>query len=59
MYLELILFFKQHHCRNCGHIFCNSCSEQQAQLPNDLGQIGAKPVRVCDGCWDIVNAPKK
>lgn len=56
--LKQIFVFTQHHCRNCGHIFCNGCSEQQAQLPNDHGQITAKPVRVCDGCWDIINAPR-
>lgn len=47
----------KHHCRNCGEIFCNSCSEQLAPLPNDQGQFG-KPVRVCDGCWEIINAPR-
>lgn len=48
----------QHHCRNCGEIFCNSCSEQVAPLPNDQGQIGKKPVRVCDECWQIINAAR-
>ncbi|XP_066591589.1 protein RUFY3-like isoform X9 [Prorops nasuta] len=36
---------RKHHCRNCGHIFCNSCSDNTAVLPNL-----SKPVRVCDEC---------
>ncbi|XP_037027049.1 RUN and FYVE domain-containing protein 2 isoform X4 [Bradysia coprophila] len=54
---EFSLTKRKHHCRNCGEIFCNSCSEQLAPLPNDQGQFG-KPVRVCDGCWEIINAPR-
>lgn len=49
------LFLFQHHCRNCGDIFCSNCSEQVVPLPNDNGQLG-KPVRVCDSCWDVINA---
>lgn len=40
-----VLALLQHHCRNCGDIFCNECSDQKMQLPSS-----AKPVRVCDGC---------
>lgn len=35
----------QHHCRNCGEIFCNACSDNTMLLPSS-----AKPVRVCDDC---------
>uniref|UniRef100_A0A1L8DMD8 Putative run domain-containing protein n=1 Tax=Nyssomyia neivai TaxID=330878 RepID=A0A1L8DMD8_9DIPT len=48
---------RKHHCRNCGEIFCHNCSEQMAPLPNAQGQLG-KPVRVCDGCWEIINATR-
>ncbi|KAK5650701.1 hypothetical protein RI129_001730 [Pyrocoelia pectoralis] len=36
---------RKHHCRNCGEIFCNSCSDNSMALPSS-----AKPVRVCDDC---------
>lgn len=37
---------RKHHCRNCGGIFCNSCSDYTMPLPSS-----AKPVRVCDSCY--------
>eukprot|EP00039_Didymoeca_costata_P006289 m.88931 g.88931 ORF g.88931 m.88931 type:complete len:747 (-) comp13197_c0_seq2:2281-4521(-) len=36
---------RKHHCRNCGGIFCNDCSDNKMPLPHS-----AKPVRVCDAC---------
>lgn len=36
---------RKHHCRNCGNIFCNACSDNTIALLNS-----AKPVRVCDDC---------
>ncbi|XP_066303987.1 RUN and FYVE domain-containing protein 2-like isoform X8 [Branchiostoma lanceolatum] len=36
---------RKHHCRNCGGIFCNDCSDNKMPLPSS-----AKPVRVCDQC---------
>ncbi|XP_058791399.1 RUN and FYVE domain-containing protein 2 isoform X2 [Phymastichus coffea] len=36
---------RKHHCRNCGNIFCNACSDNSIALPNS-----SKPVRVCDEC---------
>lgn len=41
---------RKHHCRNCGHIFCNECSSKQAQVASSK-----KPVRVCDGCYTEVS----
>ncbi|XP_016908520.1 RUN and FYVE domain-containing protein 2 isoform X3 [Apis cerana] len=37
---------RKHHCRNCGKIFCNACSDNTTSLPNS-----SKPVRVCDECY--------
>ncbi|XP_074114424.1 RUN and FYVE domain-containing protein 2 isoform X1 [Cotesia typhae] len=42
---EFNLTRRKHHCRNCGKIFCNACSDNTIALPNS-----AKPVRVCDEC---------
>ncbi|XP_019864722.1 RUN and FYVE domain-containing protein 2 isoform X2 [Aethina tumida] len=42
---EFNLTRRKHHCRNCGEIFCNSCSDNSMSLPSS-----AKPVRVCDDC---------
>ncbi|KAL1492248.1 hypothetical protein ABEB36_012726 [Hypothenemus hampei] len=42
---EFSLTRRKHHCRNCGDIFCNTCSDNSMSLPSS-----AKPVRVCDDC---------
>ncbi|XP_006815848.1 RUN and FYVE domain-containing protein 2-like [Saccoglossus kowalevskii] len=36
---------RKHHCRHCGDIYCNNCSDNTMPLPSS-----AKPVRVCDTC---------
>ncbi|XP_077480632.1 RUN and FYVE domain-containing protein 2 isoform X1 [Stigmatopora argus] len=40
---------RKHHCRNCGEIFCNSCSDNELPLP-----ASPKPVRVCDTCHALL-----
>eukprot|EP00760_Papus_ankaliazontas_P025606 PhM_4_TR2813/c0_g1_i1/m.86154/K06276/PDPK1; 3-phosphoinositide dependent protein kinase-1 len=42
-------FVRKHHCRRCGHIFCDKCSNQRHAIPqyNFL-----EPVRVCCSCFN-------
>lgn len=40
-------FVRRHHCRNCGDIFCDKCTQGRIALTADEQ---AQPVRVCDQC---------
>ncbi|CAD5224149.1 unnamed protein product [Bursaphelenchus okinawaensis] len=42
---------RKHHCRNCGWIFCNACSDCRIKLPSN-----SKPVRVCENCYSLLQA---
>lgn len=44
---SLIYNLLQHHCRNCGDIFCDKCTQGRTALTADED---AQPVRVCDRC---------
>lgn len=46
--LQFTLIRRRHHCRNCGQIYCNNCSNHFIPL-NHYGYI--KPVRVCKLCY--------
>uniref|UniRef100_A0A6I8NTL4 RUN and FYVE domain containing 1 n=1 Tax=Ornithorhynchus anatinus TaxID=9258 RepID=A0A6I8NTL4_ORNAN len=46
---EFSISRRKHHCRNCGHIFCNTCSSNELALPSY-----PKPVRVCDACHTLL-----
>ncbi|KAL5225989.1 hypothetical protein ABZP36_012628 [Zizania latifolia] len=45
-------FNRRHHCRNCGDIFCDKCTQGRTPLTTDAD---AQPVRVCDRCMDEVS----
>uniref|UniRef100_A0A5F8HB02 RUN and FYVE domain containing 1 n=1 Tax=Monodelphis domestica TaxID=13616 RepID=A0A5F8HB02_MONDO len=46
---EFSISRRKHHCRNCGHIFCNTCSSNELALPSY-----PRPVRVCDACHTLL-----
>ena len=48
---EFGVSLRRHHCRLCGRVFCWSCSDNRASLP-DLGY--STPVRVCEKCFNTV-----
>lgn len=37
---------RKHHCRVCGGVFCNDCSDNRIQLPSQT-----KMVRACENCY--------
>lgn len=58
---EFGLFLRRHHCRFCGLVFCDACSQGRIQTdnPDDAGAsllayaLGGPPAhRACDGCFD-------
>ncbi|XP_059803275.1 RUN and FYVE domain-containing protein 2 isoform X2 [Hypanus sabinus] len=46
---EFSISTRKHHCRNCGEIFCNACSDNELPLPSS-----PRPVRVCDTCHALL-----
>ncbi len=42
---------RKHHCRDCGHVFCNSCSRFETEIFR-LNIL--KPVRVCQSCFNNI-----
>lgn len=43
---------RRHHCRHCGHIFCDGCSNHRLMLPDQFGM--RDPQRVCKDCNNIL-----
>lgn len=48
---KLMLWLRKHHCRNCGKIYCNSCSSKKLPIP---AKKYMEPVRVCDACYATI-----
>lgn len=40
---------RRHHCRLCGDVFCDTCSQTRKVLPLDGAEF-ERPVRICDWC---------
>lgn len=47
---EFTFYFRRHHCRLCGRIFCGRCSSKVIS-GFLLGKPNVQPVRVCDDCY--------
>jgi len=37
--VQFSFFYRKHHCRACGHIFCGSCCYKYIKIPLDLIEI--------------------
>ncbi|KAL9598543.1 MAG: hypothetical protein Q9219_004445 [cf. Caloplaca sp. 3 TL-2023] len=47
------LFERRHHCRHCGHVFCNEHSMHKIPLDHDAEfHPGGALSRTCQHCWD-------
>ncbi len=44
---------RRHHCRYCGHLVCDPCSQSRLLLPMEYGLN--EPQRVCDACAQILH----
>eukprot|EP00947_MAST-08B_sp_MAST-8B-sp1_P002427 g2427.t1 len=44
---EFTFIRRRHHCRQCGRVVCDACSQCRVLLPS---VDKSKPVRVCDNC---------
>ena len=51
-YKEFTLFRRKHHCRSCGYVFCDKCSDYKKPCPI-LGYY--KDVRHCQDCYYALN----
>lgn len=43
---------RKHHCRRCGMVHCEQCTDYRDLLPHEFGY--RDPVRVCRNCHEIV-----
>ncbi|KAG6552187.1 hypothetical protein Mapa_006035 [Marchantia paleacea] len=44
------LVYRRHHCRGCGKVVCDKCSEHRVVLPESYN-YGPNKQRVCDTCY--------
>eukprot|EP01065_Artemidia_motanka_P005392 TRINITY_DN12600_c0_g2_i1.p1 TRINITY_DN12600_c0_g2~~TRINITY_DN12600_c0_g2_i1.p1 ORF type:complete len:2608 (+),score=682.15 TRINITY_DN12600_c0_g2_i1:108-7931(+) len=50
---------RRHHCRRCGGVFCDSCSNFQALVPTGDGGMQGGMKRVCQPCYQILRESQK
>eukprot|EP00911_Craspedida_sp_UC1_P000551 UC1_evm2s422 len=53
---EFTLLFRRHHCRLCGRIVCDPCSQARASVC--IGQLQLEEDRVCGDCDEYLNVTR-
>src|SRR3989338_2681397 len=51
------MFTRKHHCRFCGHIYCDKCTKTKMDLPEEMGWDG--PQKVCEACIPIIQGRRR
>jgi len=58
--LKLFSFtIRRHHCRSCGRVVCNPCSNKRLILNQNNDNNDDKPLRVCDDCYGSLTTRKE
>jgi FYVE zinc finger len=58
--VEFTMLKRRHHCRCCGHVFCDDCSDHKVDsstlfvAPKNDGSARKSSDRVCDSCFVII-----
>lgn len=52
------LLTRRHHCRKCGHIFCDQCTSGKATIPSFARDRWEGQQRVCAPCHDSIRTMK-
>eukprot|EP00754_Rhynchopus_humris_P023932 Rhum_TRINITY_DN14852_c29_g1::Rhum_TRINITY_DN14852_c29_g1_i1::g.123567::m.123567 len=47
---------RRHHCRSCGGVFCDACTNFQAVVPTGEGGVQGGTKRVCSPCYNVLKA---
>ena len=45
---------RKHHCRSCGGVFCDACTNFQALVPTGEGGTQGGTKRVCQPCYNVL-----
>ena len=53
---KFTFWYRKHHCRVCGRIFCAACSSHVISGLT-LGKASPDPVRACDACFEQKSQP--
>ena len=53
---KFTFWYRKHHCRVCGRIFCAACSSHVISGLT-LGKANPDPVRACDACFEQKSQP--
>ena len=58
--VNFTVFTRRHHCRVCGEVFCDACSDKRARLFDPTNHtVSSSPKRVCSACAALSEAFRK